>query len=74
MCGHHLHFSNIKAVTNMRFSSIRSEPSVIKPIPGPSFVNDTGLIATNMTRYLVFNRKLQVIYRGKHGGLTVFLR
>ena len=68
----HSYFSNIK--TYKFESCIRSEPIVIESTPGFSSVNDNELTATNMTRYLIFNRKLQVIYRGKQGWPTVFPR
>ena len=70
----HLYFSSMKAVTNMRSSWIKSEPTFIKLIPGHCFVIDNGLTAINMTRYLILNSKLQVTYRGKHGGPTGFPR
>ena len=49
----HSYFSNMKVFTNIRFSHIRSQSTATESITGSSFVNDIGLTATNITRYLI---------------------
>ena len=47
----------------MRFYALKvTHPTVLQPIHVPPFVNDDGLSATCMARYLIINKKLQVIY------------
>ena len=46
----------------MKFLCIKCNPTVFQPINVSPFVNEDRLSATYMARYLIFNKKLQVIY------------
>ena len=64
-------FAILRMFPNLSFSCIRSESTVLLFLSGPPFVNKDELSSTYMTRYLIFNEKLLVIFRSENGGSTV---
>ena len=68
----YLYFLSLKAVSSMKLSCMRSEPTILEFVRERSFVEDYGLSATYVIFYPIFNKKVQVIYRSKNGGSTIF--
>ena len=68
----HSQFLDIKAVSNMRFSCIRSELTVQQSILGPPLAIDDGIPASKVTRYLIFNKSSR-LFISEDGGPAIFL-